>query len=409
MARVVITGMGAVSPVGNTLDETWTNIKNGVCGIALPTVFDPETIGIYAVGEVKNFDPEAIVSKREAKRLDRFTQFAMVAADEAAKNSGIEEAGYDPNDVSVIVGSGMGGIITIMENYEGFLSEGYKAVSPYFIPKTIINLAGGNIAIKYGFKGPCYSVVTACASGTDAIGQAFIGIKYGRYKASLAGGSEASLKDFTISGFNRIQTLSTNKDPLKASRPFDRDRDGFIMGEGAAFLMLEEMESAVKRGANIIAEIAGYGQTCDAYHITAPHPDSEGAVACMRMAVEEAGVSFNSVDYINAHGTSTPLNDSLESQAIIKLFKNHAYKMAVSSTKSMTGHLLGAAGALEAVITAKAITDSFLPPTIGLENEDETCPLDYVKAKGRSGNINCALSNSLGFGGHNGTLCFKKV
>jgi 3-oxoacyl-[acyl-carrier-protein] synthase II len=409
MARVVITGMGAVSPVGLTLNETWTNMKNGVNGIALPTAFDPESIGIYAVGEVKNFDPEPVVSKREARRLDRFAQLALVAADEAVKDSGFENAGYAPEDVACILGSGMGGITTILNDYKDFLEGGYRSVSPLFIPKAIINLGAGNVAIKYGLKGPCYAVVTACASSTDAIGQAFLNIKFGRAKAALAGGAEATVLDFTAAGFGRMQALSTNKDPNTACRPFDKDRDGFVMGEGAAFLVLEDLDSALKRGANIIAEIAGYGQTCDAYHITAPHPEGEGAANSMLLAVKEAGVPLESVGYINAHGTSTPLNYALETKAIIKVFGSHAKDIAVGSTKSMTGHMLGAAGALEAVITAKVVTESYAPPTIGLVNEDEVCTLDYIKGKGRELTVECALSNSFGFGGHNGTLLIKKV
>lgn len=408
MARVVITGMGAVSPVGLNVEDTWTNIKNGVNGIARPTVFDPDAIGIYAVGEVKNFDPEPVLNKREAKRLDRFAQFAMVAADEAVNNAGLTAAGYAPEDVAVIIGSGMGGITTILDDYAKYLTDGYKSVSPFFITKSIINLSAGNISIRYGFKGPCYGVVTACSSGTDAIGQAYGAIKCGRVNAALVGGAEATLLDFTIHGFMRIQALSTNTDPDKACRPFDKDRDGFIMGEGAGMLVLEDMESAVKRGANIIAEVVGYGQTCDAYHITAPHPEAEGAYNAMRLALKEAGITPDKVDYINAHGTSTPLNDALETKAIMALFGDRAKDLCVSSTKSMTGHLLGAAGALEAIISAKAIQDSFAPPTIGLENEDEGFALDYVKGKGKAKNIEYALSNSLGFGGHNGTLLLKK-
>jgi len=409
MARVVITGMGAVSPVGLNVQETWTNIKNGVSGIARPTAFDADTVGIYAVGEVKNFNPEVAISKREVKRLDRFSQLALVAADEAFKDAGFETAGYDPEDVSVIIGSGMGGITTILEDYSRYLVDGYKSVSPFFITKSIINLAAGNIAIRYGLKGPCYGLVTACSSGTDAIGQAYLAIKYGRSKAALVGGAEATVLDFTVHGFMRIQALSTNTDPAKACRPFDKDRDGFVLGEGAAMVVLEDMDSAVKRGANIIAEVAGYGQTCDAFHITAPHPEAEGATNAMRLALKDAGVSPDKIDYINAHGTSTPLNDALETKAIISLFGDHAKNIGVSSTKSMTGHMLGAAGALEAILTAKSIQDSFMPPTIGLETEDEVCTLDYVKGVGRPKNVDYALSNSLGFGGHNGTLLLKKV
>jgi 3-oxoacyl-[acyl-carrier-protein] synthase II len=409
MARVVITGMGAVSPVGLNLEETWNNIKNGVNGIARPTTFDAETMGIYVAGEVKNFTPEPAVSKREARRLDRFSQFALVAADEAVKSSGFESAGYAPEDVTVIMGSGMGGITTLLSDYKDFLSDGYKSISPFFIPKSIINLSAGNISIKYGCKGPCYSVVTACASGTDAVGQAFLAIKFGRSRAAIVGGAEAAVLDFTAGGFGRMQALSTNQDPAKACRPFDKDRDGFVMGEGGAILILEEYESAVKRGAPIIAEIAGFGQTCDAYHITAPHPEGEGMKNAMLLAVKEAGVSLEQVDYINAHGTSTPLNDVLETKAIISLFGDHANAIGVSSTKSMTGHMLGAAGALEAVLTAKAVQEGFMPPTIGLENEDPECTLDYVKGVGRKKDIDCALSNSFGFGGHNGALLIKKA
>ncbi len=409
MARVVITGMGAVSPVGLNLEETWHNIKNGVSGIGKPTAFDAEIMGIHAVGEVKNFNPEPAVSKREAKRLDRFAQFALVAADEAVKNAGFETAGYAPEDITVIIGSGMGGLTTILSDYKDYLQDGYKSISPFFIPKAIINLAAGNIAIKYGCKGPCYGLVTACASGTDAIGQAFLAIKYGRSKAAIVGGAEATVLDFTAGGFARMQALSTNPDPSRACRPFDKNRDGFVMGEGGAMLVLEEYESAVKRGADIIAEIAGFGQSCDAHHITAPHPEGEGMKNSMLLAIKEAGVAPEQVDYINAHGTSTPLNDVLETKAIWSVFGGHAKEIGVSSTKSMTGHMLGAAGALEAVLTAKAIQESFMPPTIGLENEDPECTLDYVKGAGRKKEINCALSNSFGFGGHNGTLLIRKA
>ena len=382
MARVVITGMGVVSPVGLNLEETWNNIKNGVSGITLPTAFDAETMGVYAVGEVKNFNPEPVITRREARRLDRFSQFALVAADEAYKSAGFETAGYAPEDITVIIGSGMGGLTTLLSDYKDFLSDGYRAISPLFIPKSIINLGAGNIAIKYGCKGPCYGIVTACATGTDAIGHAFLAIKYGRSKAAIAGGAEATVLDFTAGGFGRMQALSTNHDPAKACRPFDKDRDGFVMGEGGAIVILEEYESAVKRGAPIIAEIAGFGQTCDAYHITAPHPEGEGARNAMLLAIKEAGITPEQVDYINAHGTSTPLNDVLETKAIISLFGDHAKKIGVSSTKSMTGHMLGAAGALEAVLTAKSIVDGFMPPTIGLEKRRSRVHARLCKGRG---------------------------
>ena len=409
MARVVITGLGAVSPVGLTAEETWNNIKNGVSGIAAPATIDAAQANVHAVGEVKNFNPEASISKREAKRLDRFSQMVIVAADEAVKQAGLQTAGYSPEDVGVIIGSGMGGIITILEEYDAMKKDGYRGVSPFFIPKSIINLAPGNVAIKYGFKGPCFSLVTACATGTDSIGQAYLAIKYGRAKAAVAGGAEAAMLELTVFGFARMQALSNNPDPAKACRPFDRDRDGFVMGEGAAAVVLEDYDSAVVRGAHIIAEVAGFGQSCDAHHITAPDPEGEGMMSSMRLAIKDGGITPSEVDYINAHGTSTPLNDALESKAITQLFGDHAKEMGVSSTKSMTGHLLGAAGALEAVITAKAIEDGFMPPTIGLENEDEVCTLDYVKGVGRTKEIRYALSNSFGFGGHNGTLLFKKA
>ncbi|MDS0527012.1 beta-ketoacyl-ACP synthase II [Clostridium sp. SHJSY1] len=406
--RVVITGMGAVTPLGNNVETYWNNIKEGKLGIDYIKNVDSSNLDVKIAGEVKDFSPEEVIGKKEARRLDRFTQFALVAADEAVKNSGLDLETIDKKRFGVYVGSGIGGLITIDNDIRKHESSTNKRVSPFFITMSIVNLVAGNIAIKFGAKGPCTSMVTACATGNNNIGEAFRLIKNGYADVMLAGGSEASITPIGIGGFYSMKALSPTSDPKRASIPFDKDRNGFVMGEGGAILVLETEESAKKRGATILAEVVGYGSTCDAYHITSPDPEGEGAADSMLDAITEAGIAKDEVSYVNAHGTSTPLNDKYETIAIKRALGNHAYKIPVSSTKSMTGHLLGGAGAIEAVACIKALQDGFVPPTIGLENVDEGLDLDYVPNVGRKQDLKYVLSNSLGFGGHNATLLFKK-
>lgn len=405
--RVVITGMGALTPIGNSVKEFWNNAKEGKNGIDYVTLVDKDEVSVKVVGEVKNFDAAEAVGKKESKRLDRFSQFALACADEAIKSSGLDLDNVDKNRIGVLVGSGIGGFSTI-ETEITKMATGSKRVSPFFIPMAISNMAAGNISIKYGLKGPSTAVVTACATGTNGIGEAFRHIKHGYADIMLAGGVEAPITKIGIEGFNSLKALNTSNDPKIASIPFDSERSGFVMGEGAGILVLESLESAKKRNANILAEIVGYGSTCDAYHITSPDPDGEGASRAMIEAIEEAKINKEEVSYINAHGTSTKLNDKFETIAIKRTFGDYAYKIPVSSTKSMTGHLLGAAGAIEAIICIEALRDNFVPPTIGYRNKDEDCDLDYVPNVGRNHEVNYALTNSLGFGGHNATLLFKK-
>lgn len=405
--RVVITGMGALTPIGNSVKEFWNNAKEGKLGIDYVTLVDKDEVSVKVVGEVKNFDAAEAVGKKESKRLDRFSQFALACADEAIKSSGLDLDNVDKNRIGVLVGSGIGGFSTI-ETEITKMATGSKRVSPFFIPMAISNMAAGNISIKYGLKGPSTAVVTACATGTNGIGEAFRQIKHGYADIMLAGGVEAPITKIGIEGFNSLKALNTSNDPKIASIPFDSERSGFVMGEGAGILVLESLESAKKRNANILAEIVGYGSTCDAYHITSPDPDGEGASRAMIEAIEEAKINKEEVSYINAHGTSTKLNDKFETIAIKRTFGDYAYKIPVSSTKSMTGHLLGAAGAIEAIICIEALRDNFVPPTIGYRNKDEDCDLDYVPNVGRNHEVNYALTNSLGFGGHNATLLFKK-
>ncbi len=409
MNRVVITGAGIISPLGKDAKTTWEGVKEGRLGIGASDRFDSENIGVYMAGEVKDFDYSKYLTSREARRLDRFSQFAFVAASDALEDSGINLDDYERTRIGVVLGSGMGGLLTTTQEFTKLMEKGPKSVSPLFIPKSIINLAAGYISLKHDLRGPSTSVVSACASGTDALGAAYHMLKEGRCDAVLAGGSEAVICDFAVMGFHQMQALSESQDPKRASIPFDRDRDGFVMGEGAGFFMLETYEGAKKRGANIIAEIAGYGQTCDASHITAPREDGLMAAAAMEQAVKMAGLELTDVEYINAHGTSTPLNDMTETKAIHVCFGEHAKNLMVSSTKSMTGHLLGASGAVEAFVCAKAVSEGFVPATIGLENEADNCDLDYVKGKGRKLDIKVAISNSFGFGGHNAVLLIKKM
>lgn len=405
--RVVITGMGALTPIGNDADTFWNNAKEGKLGIDFITLLDQELLDVKIAGEVKDFDPESVISKKECKRLDRFEQFGIAASDEAIRNSGLDLEKEDLDRFGVILGSGIGGLQTIEDECGRIATGKSRRVSPFFVPMSIVNLVAGNVAIKYGLRGPCTSIVTACATGTNSIGESFRMIKHGYADIMLAGGSEAPITRMGVGGFNSMKALNNSNDPKRASIPFDKDRSGFVIGEGAGILVLESLEHAESRGANIIAEVVGYGSTCDAYHITSPAPDGSGAAKAMKQAIDEAGIKPEDVSYINAHGTSTLLNDKCETAAIKLVFGDNT-KVAISSTKSMTGHLLGAAGAIEAIICAKALQEGFIPPTIGYETPDEELDLDYVPNVGRKQELKYTLSNSLGFGGHNATLLLKK-
>ncbi|HOP92298.1 MAG TPA: beta-ketoacyl-ACP synthase II [Acetivibrio thermocellus] len=406
--RVVVTGLGVVSALGTEIDEFWNAIKEGKCGITMVTKFDASNMPTKVAAEIKDFDPTKYIDKKEAKRMDPYCQYAMAASKMAVEMSGLDLDKVDKNKFGVIVGSGIGGITTFEEQFRVYIEKGPGRVSPFFIPMMISNMAAGQIAIQFGAKGFNECVVTACATSANAIGDAFKVIQRGDADVIITGGSEAPITPLSFAGFCSMKAMTTTEDPALACRPFDAERNGFVMGEGAAILVLEELEHALKRGANILAEIVGYGVTNDAYHITAPAPEGEGAARCMKMAIDDAGIKPEDIDYINAHGTSTEYNDKFETAAIKTVFGEHARKLAVSSTKSMTGHLLGAAGAIEAIITVLSIKDGFLPPTINYRTPDPECDLDYVPNKGRSADITYALSNSLGFGGHNVTIVFKK-
>lgn len=406
--RCVVTGMGAVTPVGNDVESFWTNIKNGVCGIDFIKKFDTSDFKIKIAGEVKEFDAEKYVSKKDVKRNDMYSIYAIASATQAFEMSGLKDEEYDATRFGVIIGSGIGGLWTIEEQILKLNAKGPGKVSPLFIPMAIGNMAAGNVALKFGAKGICESIVTACATGTNSIGEAYRNIKHGYIDLCLAGGTEYSVTKVALAGFTNLTALSSCEDPKKACRPFDKMRDGFVMGDGSGVLMLEELEHALKRGAKIYGEIIGYGATCDAYHMTSPCPDGDGASRAILMAVNEAGIDGKDVSYINAHGTSTGANDSGETNAIKKAFGTDAYNIPISSTKSMTGHLLGAAGAIEAIASIKALETGYIPPTIGYEEKDEECDLDYVPNVGREAELKYVLSNSFGFGGHNAVLCFKK-
>ena len=408
MRRVVVTGLGAVTPIGNTVPEMWENVKLGTCGIDKITAYDTTGRKVTLAGEVKHFDPEQVLDKREARKMDRFTQFAMAAAKEAMQDAGFEPGTLDASRCGVIVSSGIGGLGTIETEEKKGMEKGYDRVSPYFIPMIISNMAAGNISIAFGFQGMCSCVVTACASGTNAIGDGFRHIRDGYGDVMICGGSEASITPIGVGGFTSLKALCREEDPERASIPFDKERSGFVMGEGAGMLILEEYEHAVRRGAKIYCEVAGYGTNCDAYHITAPLADGSVAAKCMELAMEDAGIAPEAIDYINAHGTSTPLNDKGETKAVKLAFQDHAKKVMMSSTKSMTGHLLGASGAVEGVITALAVQNDFVPATIHYQVPDEECDLDIVPNVGRNVEVNYAMSNSLGFGGHNAAIIFKK-
>jgi 3-oxoacyl-[acyl-carrier-protein] synthase II len=406
--RVVITGMGVVHSLGCDIDTFWTALKEGKNGIKTVTRFDTTEFVTKVAAQVDDFDATQYIDKKEAKRMDLFTQYAVCAAQQAVTMSGLDFTKMDPFRTGVIVGSGVGGIETLEDQCRTLFEKGPKRVSPFFVPMMIGNMASAQVAIRFGIKGYNACVVTACATANHSIGDAMRVIQNGYADVMLSGGAEASITPLGFAGFCASRAMTVNEDPATACRPFDKDRDGFIMGEGAGVLVLEEYEHAVARGAAILAELVGYGCTCDAYHITAPSPDGDAGIRCMQLALEDAGIAPEQIGYINAHGTSTPLNDPMESAVIKKVFGDAAKNIPVSSTKSMTGHLLGAAGGVEAIASIKALQEGFLPPTINLINQDPECDLDYVPNKGREKQIEYALSNSLGFGGHNGALIFKR-
>lgn len=409
--RVVVTGMGAVTPIGICLDQFWNALIEGVNGIELITHFDASNFDTRFAGEVKNFNPENYLDKKIIKRLDPFARFALVSSEMALADSGIDLKNTDLNRFGVIYGSGIGGMETLQQqHFTFFQSKNPKSISPFFIPMIISDIAAGQISIKFGLKGPNYATTSACATSSHAIADAFLWIQRGSVDLMICGGSEASITEIGVGGFTAMRALSTWNDRYKeASRPFDKDRNGFVMGEGAGTLILEEYEHAVKRNAKIYAELAGIGLTADAYHVTAPAPGGEGAVRSMSNALQDASLFPENIDYINAHGTSTPLNDVSETTAIKTVFGEHAYKLTVSSIKSMTGHLLGAAGAVEAIATVLSIYNGTIPPTINLTKPDPECDLNYSPLKATTKNINAAISNTFGFSGHNASLLFKKV
>jgi len=407
--RVVITGIGMITPLGIGVEPSWEGLLSGRSGIRGITQFDASGFATRIAGEVEGFAPEAYIEAKEIKKMDRFIHFALAASQMAMDNSGLKITDKNAERAGVIVGSGIGGLYAIEHYHSVLLEKGPRRITPFFIPMLVVNLAAGQISIRFGAKGPNSAVVTACATGSHAIGDAFKIIQRGDADVMIAGGTESVITPLGIGGFNAMKALSTrNDEPEKASRPFDLDRDGFIMGEGAGIVILESLENATERGATVYAEVVGYGMTADAYHITAPSPNGEGAARCMNIALKDAGVDPADVDYINAHGTSTKYGDEIETLAIKTVFGAHAYKMRVSSTKSMTGHLLGAAGGVEAVITALCIHNNIIPPTINLDTPDPECDLDYVPYHSRKTTVNYALSNSFGFGGTNACLLFKK-
>lgn len=407
--RVVITGLGMVTPLGIGVEETWNALIQGKSGIRKITAFDASDFPSQIAGEVKGFNPEDYIEPKEIRKMDRFIHFAIAATSMALKDSGLVINEENADRVGVIIGSGIGGLHTIEHYHSVLLEKGPRKITPFFIPMLVINLAAGQVSIKFGAKGPNSAVSTACATGSHAIGDAFKIVQRGDADVMIAGGTEAVITPLGIGGFTAMKALSTrNNEPERASRPFDVDRDGFVMGEGAGIIILESLDNAVKRGAKIYAEIKGYGMTADAYHITAPSPGGEGAARCIRLALKDGEIEPTEVDYINAHGTSTKYNDELETAAIKDVFGEHAYKLVVSSTKSMTGHLLGAAGGVESVITILSIYHGIVPPTINLDKPDPECDLDYVPHKARRMEIKYALNNSFGFGGTNACLLFKK-
>ncbi|MFP7479679.1 beta-ketoacyl-ACP synthase II [Terribacillus saccharophilus] len=406
--RVVVTGLGAVTPVGNDAATTWQNLLEGKSGVDVLTRVNKDDYPAKVAAEVKDFNPEDYMEKKDAKRMDLFTQYAVAASKMAVEDAKLEITEENANRIGVWIGSGIGGMGTYEEQFEKLMTKGPRRVSPFFVPMMIPDMASGQVSIQLGAKGINSCSVTACASGANSIGDAFKVIERGDADAMITGGSEAPLTKMAFAGFSAAKALSFNDDPKTASRPFDANRDGFVMGEGAGILILESLDSALERGATIYAEIVGYGASGDAYHITAPAPEGEGAVRAMRQAIEDAGLQAEDIDYVNAHGTSTELNDKFETAALKQLLGDHAYQTAISSTKSMTGHMLGAAGAVEAIICVKAIQEGMIPPTINQTEKDPLCDLDYVPNEKREKKVRAALSNSLGFGGHNAALVFKQ-
>ena len=407
--RVVVTGLGMVSPVGLSAPETWEAIVKGTNGIAPITLFEPVGQEVTFAAEVKGFDPARYMDRKEVRRNDRFVQLAMASSLEAVEHAGLQIDGTSAEDVGVIMGSGIGGITTLTEQIQVLLEKGARRVSPFLVPMMIVDMASGAVSIRLGAKGPNFCTVSACATGADAIGVSYDLIRLGHARAMVCGGTEAAITPIGIAGFASARALSTrNDDPAHASRPFDKERDGFVMGEGAATLVIESLEHARERGATILAELVAYAATADAHHITQPAEGGEGGVRAMRLALKRAGMRPEDIDYINAHGTSTPMNDEFETQAIKTVFGEHAYEVPISSTKSMIGHLLGAAGAIEAAFCVQAIQENVIPPTINYETPDPACDLDYTPNRAREAEVNIALTNSLGFGGHNATLIFKR-
>lgn len=408
--KVVVTGLGIISPVGNSVAEAWSSILAGKSGITNITKFDASAFASQVAGEVKGFDVDQYLSPKESRRMDTFIQYGLAAGIQAVRDAGLEVTDENAERIGVSIGSGIGGLQLIEDTDQVYRESGPRKISPFFIPGTIINMISGNLSIMYGFKGPNIAIVTACTTATHAIGDAARLIEYGDADVMIAGGAEAAITRLAVGGFASARALSTrNDDPATASRPWDTDRDGFVIGEGAGVLVLEEYEHAKRRGARIYCELAGFGMSADAYHMTSPSESGEGAARCMRNAMKNAGINADEVDYVNAHGTSTPAGDMAETQAVKGYFGDHAKKVAVSSTKSMTGHLLGAAGGIEAVFSALAIRDQVAPPTINIFNQDPQCDLDYVPNVARNMKIDVAISNSFGFGGTNGTLVFRKV
>ena len=409
--RVVVTGLGGITPIGNEIETFWENVKKGVNGISEITLFDTAEHKTKFAAEIKEYDPEKYFDRKEARRMDRFSQFALIAAKQAAKDSNInlkEETTINPEKVGVAISAGLGGLITIQEQCQLLKEKGPDRISPFFIPMGIANMPSGLVSIDLGIKGESFCIVTACSSSTHSIGESYRIIKHGYQDVMFAGGTEANIIDSAVAGFANMRALAMATDKNRASIPFDKERFGFVMGEGAAVLVLEELEHALKRGAKIYAEVAGFGSSSDAYHMTSPTPSGEGGARSMQNAINDAKMTKEDITYINAHGTSTPLNDKLETLAIKTVFKEHSKNLLISSTKSMMGHLLGAAGAIEAIVCVKAIQDDYVPATINLKVPDPECDLNYVPNKGIETKVNSALTNSLGFGGHNGTLIFKK-
>lgn len=407
--KIVITGLGAVAPNGNSVDEFWTSLTAGISGIGPITCFDPSGHRVKIAGELSGFEPESVLDPKEIRKLDPFSVYALVATNEAVTMAGVNPETLNLDRVGVTIGTGVGGIQTLEDQHSTIENRGARRVSPQFVPKMIANIAGGHLSIRWGFQGPNQTVTSACASATDAIGLAMRLIIAGDADMMITGGTEASITPLTIAGFANMRALSqSNDEPERASRPFDNDRDGFVLGEGAGMLVIETEGHAKNRGATILAELAGYGSTDDAFHITQPPAGGTGALKAMERAVQDAELGLNEIDYINAHGTSTPFNDKNESSAIAKLFKNHSSQLKVSSTKSMTGHLLGAAGGIEAVASVKTILEQTLPPTINYETPDPDCTLDYVPNTAQTHTVNAVLSNTFGFGGHNAVICIRK-